>query len=102
MNENKDFDERLQGIARVVGCDINELHAIYQRIQQKGCLHVEELRRLSSFGVPIVDGISKLKNTPKGEVHKLVASGEITIFDVEQIIKEWTNKKGEFYFMQKY
>lgn len=88
MNENKDLDERLQGIARCVGCDTKELHAIYQRVKQKGCLHVEELRRLSSFGVPIIDGISKLKNIPKGEVQNLISKGEITIFDVEQIIKK--------------
>lgn len=32
-------------------------------------------------------GISKLKNIPKGEVQNLISRGEITLDDVEQIIK---------------
>lgn len=108
-NKLYDTTKRLADIASGLGVSFERLGLAYGQVKSRSWLDGKELRQFAYAGLPMLQKIADLYNENKkngksdyttADVRKMISKREVSFDDVDSVIKEMTDKGGQFYNMQ--
>jgi len=83
-----------------IGIKPKELRNVLNRIN-KEFVTMQDLRQLSSMGIPIFGALSVILNTPMPEIKDKVKNRKIRYDNIEKVIEYICRKDGNFYGLHK-
>lgn len=87
---------QLGDIAALSGARLEDLAAIYGKVQAQGKLTGETLEGWQSRGIPITRELANIFGVAESQVRELVSSGKVGFAEVQQAIARLTGEGGQF------
>lgn len=87
---------RIGDVASGVGVDFGELATLFGQFKAQSKIMTQDLRQLTSRGIPILEELAKQFNVPTEAIFKMAEEGQIGFEHIDAAFKNMTAAGGQF------
>ncbi len=87
---------RIGDVSTGIQAPIGEIAEMYGRARVQGRLFSQDLKRLTSRGIPIIQEFAKQLGVTDSEVQKMASAGKLSFSNLEQAFIDLTSEGGKF------